>query len=787
MDARVSVVAATLFATAEITLGGAWRWGVFALAVFLSVYPSSGRSQGQQHMGRGAVIFLLIACGFWTRSPVFVVLAGLLALNRQRPQTCVGLALAALGVHILFWRYLAAFDVLHLPSPLASVASSIATPWLAVLPEGISRHGETVNFSVLPAATVLTPIVLYGACVGSVNRPLVRVAATAALSVVVGYALALFLTTIGHVHFFSWAAWPLLMSGVSLFWCDVLFRQGRLNLPTLGGPFALCTVVLLTLWHWNTGPVTRPLRVAFDEAHGKWETVDAPLSTSEYGRHTVYNYVLLRRWLETKHDVTVLANRWHELSSDVLIAKMPVEFYSAEEKASIDTFLRRGGLLLVIGDHTNLYGTALVINDLLGQYGLGITATATAPWDSPHYDFRPAWWQRSRYLSGVQTLQIQTGARLVASNPAVVPIVIGDRVTAEDADYSNERFFGDLHPGPEDQQAPVMLAAERRVGKGRIILFGDSTIFSTFSFMTPGNREIFQNFLEQGASTRRGWGRVGLIAIVILLATLMTHGRVAILLAMLPIVVAFAAFKARGDNEHSVYPGNWLNFDRAHSRFALRADPRDEHGPDYEDFSTFFGWVARTGAFPRVTQSAFDDPTTPAVILNPDQPFTANDIERIEHFVKRGGRLLLMDDPRFSSRSTIATILERFGITLMRSLPPTSVHDAGPPFAPPNVFALPFEVLRNDRRQPGRQRAMRVFGFDVPTGLSPMLVDDRGTALAGRKDIGSGSVVVFLRSTAFSEAIMGDVWVGSDVSHERRMLYQLEFDLLESLRSNGKQ
>jgi len=720
--ARNSIIAAALLAVAEIDLTGVWLWSTIAVACLLSVYPRSERTE-PLGVGRGAAVLVLTACAALTRSPVFLVFAALFALPRQRPHSVVMLGLAALGCHLLYWRYLAGFDPMRLPTALAAVASASLGRWMAILPEGVVIHGQTIRFSVVPLATVSVPIVLAALHLQQPHRRILRLALGSVLAFSTAFGVSLLFALSGHVHFFSAGAWPLVMVGAGISALAVFPTDWRLDVPTFWGRWTTAAVLLGLVWNWGIGPRTEPLRIVFDEAHGKWETVDAPLNSTEYGRHTVYNYVLMRQWLETKHTVTTLTRRWQQIDSDVLIVKMPVEYYSPEEKLAIDDFVRAGGLLLVIGDHTNLYGTAFVINDLLHSYGFEIEATATVPWDSPHYDFRPAWWQRNRYLAGVEVLTFQTAATITAHSPTVLPVIVADRVGAEDADYSNERFFGALHPGPEDRHPPIALAAERRVGKGRIVLFADSTIFSTFSFMSPGNVDLFQNLVERGVA-HRGWLRLTMFMLVVVAAILLSPQRLTFALALLPPLLAFSAYLSRGDATAASYPGSWINFDDSHSRIELRADPRDEHGPAYDDYSTFFAWVARTGSFPRLSKKAFVDPTIPAVVLNPDRPFSAAELEAIEHYVKRGGRMLVMDDPRFATRSTVVTLLERFGVGLARSLPSTSLHDAGPPVPPANVFALPLEFFRYDRRTPAGKRATRIMEVDVPTGLNPLFVDD---------------------------------------------------------------
>lgn len=772
--------AAGLLFVAEVALSGWWRWLATAAACVLLVCVK-GEWQKIAIAPVGAGVLLLI-CAAFAGSIGLAVTAVLLMSPWRRMHEASSLTLVGMGLYFLWFRYFAILPFDQLPGSIAGVLSWLAGGALYVTRTAIVLDGRTISFSLIPISIGLVPPVLTFLQTERTRRTRVEFVC-AAFAALVGMLIVIAgMTLAGHVHFFATGAWALVPLGIG--WISSLLIRGRPRDRRFAwGLWTVVVVLIGILWTHPAAEEARPLRIAFDEAHGKWETIEGSFTTEGYGRDTIYNYVLLARWLSAKHTVTPLRDHWSTIDGDVLVVKMPTEYYNPTEKQAIDEFVRRGGLLLVLGDHTNLYGTTFIINDLLRPYGFELQTDATVPWDTEHYDYQPAWWQRSRYLRGIERIQFQTSATIKARHPLVFPVLVGDRAAAEDADYSNERFFGDLHPGPEDRHAPVFLAAERRVGSGRILLFGDSTIFSTFSLMAPGNGELFQNFIEQGTTSLSAF-RLALIVGAVLLAVAAARGhRVMFALSLVaPLLALCAAGRSPADTRLGRYAGDWVAIDGKHSEFELRFDPRGEHGPGLNDFSTLFAWIGRTDVFPFVESDPYADPTTPAIIINPDKPFTVQMLDRVDQYVKQGGRLLVLDDPHFAVRSTSEPLLQRLGIVLEAARGHDTVYDAGPPQLDANLLALPFEVLRSDRRSIGALRTRHAVPRFIPAGVTPMLVDDKGTVIAGQKRIGNGTVVVFLRSVAFSEFAMGDVWGGQDVDPEKMRLYRLAFDLVALLK-----
>ncbi|MFC2037598.1 hypothetical protein ACFLYD_06500, partial [Chloroflexota bacterium] len=102
-------------------------------------------------------------------------------------------------------------------------------------------------------------------------------------------------------------------------------------------------------------------RVLLDEYNSDWEWTTQALDTQWYGHKSGYNYYSLGQWLNHYYQVdTNFEPRTPELLEgvDVLIIKTPTAPFAPEEIDAIEAWVRAGGGLFLIGDHTNVFGTS---------------------------------------------------------------------------------------------------------------------------------------------------------------------------------------------------------------------------------------------------------------------------------------------------------------------------------------------------------------------------------------------------------------------------------------------
>ena len=113
-------------------------------------------------------------------------------------------------------------------------------------------------------------------------------------------------------------------------------------------------------------------RVLVDEYHSQWEKTTRAFDTTWYGQEAGYNYYSIYDYLSRHYQTgrlegpittTTLRN------CDVLIVKIPTQRFDETETRTIAQFVRDGGGLFLIGEHTNVFGSGVFINSLARMFG----------------------------------------------------------------------------------------------------------------------------------------------------------------------------------------------------------------------------------------------------------------------------------------------------------------------------------------------------------------------------------------------------------------------------------
>jgi hypothetical protein len=556
---------------------------------------------------------------------------------------------------------------------------------------------------------------------------------------------------------------------------------------------ALGVILFLTLgkfWAPSELPV-QGRRVLIDEAHGKWETVDAPYDMDSFGRHTVYNYRLMQEWIGRRFETEVSSLPLTNLTADIVIVKTPVRMFTVAEKAAIKKFVCGGGRLIVIGDHTNLFGTTDVINDLLEWSGLRLNDDAVIAVSERHHDMPRRWWSFSPELESVPYIEFQTGASVVSSSVLARPLLIANRTVAEKAEYTNERFFGNLVPSLDDRPGPICMAAERRLGKGAVTLFSDSTVWSNFSFYAATNEDVFEALIRSGVPLSPLTVALVLLAVLALAATArrreLAAGRHSFIsrciidaAVAISLIILVSGTSAPRRSRLPAGEERRVVFDAHNSSAQLRADIRTGGWNDLRDYSTFYAWLSRSGLHPRFEPGrAYDRPGLPVLLIDPKPRLGRAEVSGILSYLMSGGRMLILLEPDAGGDTPAGDLLHRLGVGIFPARTAGSVCDAVSPGGDMNPLAIPFALISSGRAMPSDVR-MNLGRLEYGlTGVTPLLAADTGMVMAGEASYGAGRVTVFARSKLFSEYFFGDVWGGVDPSGEKLQAYGFLKDMVD--------
>lgn len=510
-------------------------------------------------------------------------------------------------------------------------------------------------------------------------------------------------------------------------------------------------------------------RILIDERHSNWEWSTIALDADSYGVQTVYNYSELVRYLRFFYDVepnfepltdSLLAH------TDVLILKTPTSPYEDHEVDAVVRFVENGGGLWLIGDHTNIFGMSTNLNKVARRFGMRYRFDAAVDlmtngrqiYRHPRLFGHPS-------VRHLPTILMATSSTMVASLDAR-PVMRGRSLLSDELDYSVNTFFGDFRPQPDEPFGSMLQSLAVSHGRGRVLAFSDSTIFSNFFMFIRGKPELALGSVQWLLFENRwGWVHgllrllaVGALGAFVALAT--RTPRALVLAALVPGLLTFAA-TARGLDR---WVASWSQLPQPSTPLPIVAFERGRtsyHVPDLSElpdhspfsFHTFYVWTQRVGYVP--TTRNFRrclDGSQIVVLINPFDHFAARELDALRQYVHQGGRLLVLDSPH-SRHSTANDILGRFGLGFETA-----------------------EIESVTVLDPVRGDSLGVLPHMKPvTGGEPVLLLPDSTAALAVASFGDGLVAAMCASDSFTDAVLGTT---SEVPDEAQLaLFQLQFRL----------
>ncbi len=210
--------------------------------------------------------------------------------------------------------------------------------------------------------------------------------------------------------------------------------------------------------------------------------------------------------------VDCLSNAW------LTVFINPTRIPTNVEVDLLRDFLHDGGSMLVLGDHTDIEGSMSALNTIISfsaiKFNFDSAIGLRKYW---HGCLRMGSHDLTRGLRNEIFLQIAIGASLTIDEPAM-PIVIGRYGFSDKGDYSNvqKAFMGNLKHERGERLGDLVLVACQRVGKGRILVFGDTSPFQNgalcYSWQLVENSLRWLAGLDEGSRVEDeqmavGWDR----------------------------------------------------------------------------------------------------------------------------------------------------------------------------------------------------------------------------------------------------------------------------------------
>ncbi len=441
-------------------------------------------------------------------------------------------------------------------------------------------------------------------------------------------------------------------------------------------------------WFFAPPGAEKAGRILVDDRFcGIWEPTARQLDTAWYGDFPTYSFTSLAEWLGKWFSVDVNTTRTYDdqlLSGyNVLVLKTPEEAIPDEEIAAINRFVRSGGGLLLVGDHTNLLGMGTHLNALCANHGIRFRYDSVSDGITGGFvDYVAPRLGRHIGALHVNELEFMTSCSLQISGDAET-VLAADNCRREPHDYAGSSFFGRRGAHPEMAHGRTVLAAAVRVGRGRIAAFTDSTVWSSFAVFSHDRQKLAMDLvrlLNREPSPYelpiRGLAvAAALIAAFVGLA--MVRSGLALPAILCGLLGLWSGAALSEGLHHWLYAWPKPNAPVSEVAFLWQggacAFPPVLGTPDSipadRSFDTLLVAVQRLGLVPRVAFTYDKDLFTPETraifVIAPVNTPPAETMARLKDFVCRGGCLIVLDDNRIGERGSAKDFLGLFGATII--------------------------------------------------------------------------------------------------------------------------
>jgi len=430
-------------------------------------------------------------------------------------------------------------------------------------------------------------------------------------------------------------------------------------------------------------------KILIDDVHSKrWEKSTVTMGKYDFGGEIVYSYSSMVYWLRHYFQVSINSDKLlDQLNLDnysILILKTPAFRYSKKEIQSIINFVENGGGLFLIGDHSNLLGMTTFLNQIAKKFGFSFNYDSSNQFSTNFFTQYSSIFPFSHpTVMGLDSFTFLTSCTMK------VPLLcersmIGFDAFSDTIDYSKPSFFGDIVVKPNNDFGLFLLGASKKIKKGRITLFTDSTVFSNFCLFLDGHDRYFLNSLNF-LNRENKWGYninwllcitgILIIGIAIILSLKKISDVVFLFPAILFLFIILGCFFWGGLN-HYFYkkpepeiPMVKVAFLDKHTEYYIPPGLGTPIFPFDTSFETFYLTPQRIGLFPYYTKN-LDEATENAdaiVIINPVEHFTNSEKIKLSEYVKNGGNLLVMDTIH-NRKPHLRQLAEVFNIKTKRTM-----------------------------------------------------------------------------------------------------------------------
>ena len=357
--------------------------------------------------------------------------------------------------------------------------------------------------------------------------------------------------------------------------------------------FLLCLIIIFAFSNYI---INKPIsRVGIIECFSQWASTKSRYTVNNITLKGGYSYSLMKEVIGNKYSLVSIDSR-NKLTSvlptlDAAIIITPTIPLEVQEEQALKEFVTNGGRLVIIADHTDIYGHGRVLNSLLK--GTGINVEYNALFNTRDYNAKVRLLNTPMY-----SVRPKTSCSLTFARRGYVWGWSTNWIS-EMADYTRSNFFGELNWTADDLVGNWPVGGIAKYGKGEIVIWCDSTMFANFCVFQPDILR-FLGILIEGGEILSILSPYGSWLLILFLITILSGKYLRIN------AVAYCALGL------IICSGSYYMWDSDPEKFYIKdkridiygdkdlfVEPAPKHIPNEGKFSSAYSHIARSGLYPQ--------------------------------------------------------------------------------------------------------------------------------------------------------------------------------------------